>query len=298
MELMMPFAKFEIVRLKDEEKISQLRGIAEDLTFNMAAKGIPATTMQAVTGFAPKPPETIDQALLSPSGTDQARGEHAMTLKHNADLEKTLYIQAAADKRQQASFLQQMNMLGTKTGLKDQDKIGDSLKEFRDKVIKPEFDVLTKANSAKELAKSDYNSALGVLQRQIVGLSGDARVSDQDAAAVAPNPDVLSRVQRALKRASSGEPLQIDQNEFQYVIAAMERAAQRNIKVKAKNYSTARSRTLRGISPADLENALLVDHGLAQPAGESQDSAAPPSAPATNAPPSTALPSWIKPRGK
>lgn len=297
--------------LDDQQKTQQLRVLGQQMAFGLASQGVSSAQIETLAGtFMPAKPtaiQSIDQAMISDDAATRERGNVAFKQKAKAEAEERALAQEAVDKRQQRTFDQQKKLFEARTDLQDEDKIRTEMVNFRTKVAKTNFEALDKVNSARETLSTDSAAAMGVVSRMIVGLSGDARVSDQDAEAVSPNPDLASKAMRAIKRTLAGKPLEADQEELSVIIDAVERAQQRSLKGKAQGFAKSRKGILRGMDENEFHSRLLVDAGFTGEVGNTPQpqapltmnptSAAPPS-PAGTAPVSGQRNKFFKPIGK
>jgi hypothetical protein len=249
------------------EKNNQLRALGQQMAFGLASQGVGAGQIEALANTfmpaKPTPIQSLEQGLLSDDPAMRERAQVAYDYKQDNEAKKLDWLEAQKDRRQQASFAQQKEMYGIRSEDVDQDKIRGELTNFRKTVAGENFKSLDKLNSARDLLATDSNAAMGLVTRLMVGSTGDARVSDQDAEAVAPNPDVASTLKRKISIMAKGKPIEADQQELGLIMDALELAQKRSIKTKAGGYAKSRKDILRGMSENDFYSRIAVDSGFA-----------------------------------
>ena len=294
--------------LDAKQKRNELNNLAQDLTFKLVGLGgsVGAAKELASTFQPPKEPmfQTADQAIMYGM---QAGDENAL----NAGL-KIREIESneriAAAKAQEEAWIRKTNytqgFVNERTQNKneraDTDTVIKTMNDFRDKTAKKNIealDALTGIEGIMNIPPEERGqAALGILQRAVVKQTGDPRISDQDADAIAPDPSIASKLKRNFRLLTQGKPLEKDFEEYGLMAEMLKKANIRNLEQKANGYVKARANYIRGVSADDLLQNIYTEYNLdpqSNSGGPQQPMA--PTQPTQNMAPKN-TPSWFKPR--
>lgn len=274
--------------LKDEEKVNQLRSIAEQLTFNLAAQGTPASTIEALTGnLAPKQltPQSAEQAVLFGTEEQRKRGQTILD-----------------DKAQKAIDLQNAKMQGMiqaaqlkndqKQSKLDADRLIKLKTDFnKDKIAEKANMSISSATDIENLLNSNNPIADNAVPTYMARLSGEVgALSEADKKPFGASKDIIGRVEQALKQKATGQLS--DQNRL--YLAQLADVIKKSAKVKLKDRASVYSKQfgkITGADPNELSGILVPEDAPVQPVSGPSENTTQIAAPGQ-------IPSWAKPRGK
>ena len=306
----------ESIRQSDldaKQKRAELSNIANQLTFKLVglggSVGAAKELADTVQGPEQKQPffQNADQAILYGMQTgDENATKAGLKLREIESNERI-----AAAKAQEETWIRRQDFLETnrdinrtqREGRADQDQVFKVLNDFRDKTAKKNIealDALTGIEGIMNIPPEERGqAALGILQRAVVKQTGDPRISDQDADAIAPDPSIASKLKRNFRLLTQGKPLEKDFEEYGLMADMLKKANIRNLEQKAQGYVKSRKDYVRGVDANTLLEDIYSEYNLDKsninttnsPINQLQNMGGSPQAPSQ-----PSAPSWFKPR--
>lgn len=306
--------------LDAKQKRAELKNVADQLTFKLVGLGGSVDAAKTLAGTIepqgqPLPQNEFqaymlaqgDPEMMKALGTYQKDKAEAESKKRMAELDEW---KAKFDIGETARDINQ----DERQGRADQDAVLKTLNDFRDKTAKKNIealDALTGIDGIMSIPEEERGqAALGILQRAVVKQTGDPRISDQDADAIAPDPSIASRLKRNFRLLTQGKPLEKDFAEYGLMAEMLKKANLRNLEQKAQGYAKSRSQYVRGVTADSLLEDIYTEYNI-DPRGMSikkapvsgyapeqlntpKEVAPQGNTPQAPVPPSS--PSWFKPR--
>lgn len=269
----------ESIRQSDldaKQKRAELSNIANQLTFKLVglggSVGAAKELADTVQGPEQKQPffQNADQAILYGMQTgDENATKAGLKLREIESNERI-----AAAKAQEETWIRRQDFLETnrdinrtqREGRADQDQVFKVLNDFRDKTAKKNIealDALTGIEGIMNIPPEERGqAALGILQRAVVKQTGDPRISDQDADAIAPDPSIASKLKRNFRLLTQGKPLEKDFEEYGLMADMLKKANIRNLEQKAQGYVKSRKDYVRGVDANTLLEDIYSEYNL------------------------------------
>lgn len=296
--------------LNEQEKLNNLRRIAEQLTFTLAGQGVPATTIQQLSDhIAPETPKTLDQALLSPNEVFRQAGMDAWKMKADAEAQAFARHQAAIDARQARSFEQQEKMAGRReekaiskearaTLNKTQSAYNSNIKELRS--------ATHYARTGLSIVNSDgpASKMIGAVQFMAARASGsNSQLSDREREVLAGSQSLLDQFMQLTSTKARSQFIEKNKEIFRDLFKTYVDAASEMEREIAEQYT---NQLLANTLFADSDpNQLISDiSGKRITEFRSSNNSSPEPQPTLNSTPSSSrspsgsLPSWVRPRGR